>query len=122
MSGTTSGIEFTQSGGDVNVQIYRGKTLNFDIIWGGDTPIDITGYQATLQAKSLDGSVLLNLDTASGGILIDGPSGKLSFNAGPVLTSMVSKPGRYELEMTAQGGDVYRVISGSISPIDEVVQ
>ena len=122
MSGTTSGVNITQSGEDINLQIYRGKTLNFNIIWGGSTPIDITGFQASLQAQALDGDVLLVLDTGNGGIIIDGASGKLSFKANSVLTEQVNKPGRYELEMTNLSGDVYRVISGSIAPIEEIVQ
>ncbi len=122
MSGTTSGVNITQSGEDINLQIYRGKTLNFNIIWGGATPIDITGFDASLQAKSLDGITLLDLDTSNGGIIIDGANGKLSFKANPVLTDQVNKPGRYELEMTNLSGEVYRIISGSIAPIEEIVQ
>ncbi len=122
MSGTTSGVAISQSGEDINLQIYRGKTLNFNIIWGGSTPLDITGFQASLQAHSLDGDVLLDLDTANGGITIDGANGTLSFKASPGLTDQVTKPGRYELEMTNLSGDVYRVVSGSISPIEEIVQ
>lgn len=122
MSGTTSGVNITQSGEDINLQIYRGKTLNFNIIWGGSTPIDISGFQASLQAQSLDGDLLLDLDTVNGGIIIDGANGKLSFKASPILTNQVNKPGRYELEMTNLNGDIYRVISGSIAPIEEIVQ
>ena len=122
MSGTTSGVSISQSGEDINLQIYRGKTLNFNIIWGGSTPIDITGFQASLQAQSLDGDVLLDLNTTNSGITIDGSNGKLSFKASSVLTNQVTKPGRYELEMTNLSGDIYRVISGSISPIEEIVQ
>jgi hypothetical protein len=47
MSGTISGVEFTQSGDDVNLSVFRGKTLRFSVIWGGATPIDISGYQAS---------------------------------------------------------------------------
>lgn len=121
MSGTTSGVAFTQSGDDTNMRIFRGKTLSFQIIWGGATPIDITGYSASLQARSADGGLLLDLSTSNGGITIDGPNGKLSLSAPATTTSLVSKVGRYELEMTSTSGDVYRVISGSISPVEEVV-
>jgi len=121
MSGTTSGVSFTQSGDDTNMRIFRGKSLSFQIIWGGATPIDITGYTASLQARGLDGNLLLDLSTSNGGITIDGPNGKLSLSASPAATSLVRKVGRYELEMTSVGGDVYRVISGGISPVEEVV-
>lgn len=122
MSGTTSGVTFEQSGDDVHLSIFRGKTLSFDVIWGGSAPIDITGYQAALQARSANGGLMLDLSTANGGIVIDGPNGKLSFLAAPAITDQVTKPGRYEVEMTTPGGNVYRVISGGIAPVDEVVQ
>ena len=121
MSGTTSGVSFTQSGDDTHMQIYRGKTLSFEIIWGGASPIDITGFSASLQARGLDGTLMLDLTTGNSGIVLDGPNGKLSFSANPALTDQVKKAGRYEVEMTTAGGDVYRVISGGISPVEEVV-
>ena len=120
MSGTTSGVAFTQSGDDTHMRIYRGKTLSFDIIWGGSAPIDITGFSASLQARSSDGTLMLDLSTSNGAIVIDGPNGKLSFKASPAITQQVDKAGRYELEMTTIAGDVYRVISGGISPVEEV--
>ncbi len=122
MSGTTSGVAFTQSGGDVNMHIFRGKTLHFEIIWGGSTPIDITGYEAVLQARNIRGDLMLDLSTSNGGIAIDGPNGRLTLSASPTLTNQVTMAGAYELEMTTAGGAVYRVISGGISPIEEVVQ
>jgi hypothetical protein len=121
MSGTTSGVEFRQSGDDINMHIFRGKTLSFEIIWGGSSPIDISGYQAVLQARSLDGALMLDLSTANNGIAIDGPSGKLSFTASPAITNQVNKVGHYELEMITPADDIYRVISGDISPVEEIV-
>ena len=121
MSGTSSGVAISKSGDDINLQIYRGKTLNFNLIWGGSTPIDITGYEASMQARSVDGDIMMDMSTSNGGITINGPAGKLSFIANSTLTSQVTKTGRYEVEMTNTYGDIYRVISGSISPIDEVV-
>jgi len=120
MSGTTSGVSLNQAGEDINIYVFRGKTMNFHIIWGGSSPIDITGYQATLLARSLDGTLMLDLSTSNGGIVIDGVNGKLSFSASPTITDQVKKGGRYEVEMTTVGGDIYRVISGAISPVEEV--
>ena len=120
MSGTTSGVEFSQSGDDVHMRIFRGKTLNFEIIWGGASPIDISGCQASLQSRDAQGNLMLDLSTGNGGIVIDGPNGKLSFSASPTITGQVKKAGYYEVEMTTAGGDVYRVISGGISPVEEI--
>lgn len=121
MSGTTSGVMFTQSGEDIHMKIFRGKTLSFSVIWGGSSPIDITGYQARFQARSRGDDLMLDLSTDNGGIVVDGPNGNLSFSASPALSDQVKTAGRYEVEMTTTGGDVYRVISGNISPVDEVV-
>lgn len=121
MSGTTSGVIFTKVGEDVHMRLFRGKTLRFEIVWGGETPIDITGCQAVLQARSLDGTLMLDLSSDNGGIVIDGPAGLLRFAADPVQTDLVRKVGRYELELTTLAGDVYRVISGAVTPIEEQV-
>jgi hypothetical protein len=122
MSGTTSGVIFSRTGEDTNMRIFRGKTLSFSIIWGGSTPIDITGYSASLQARDRLGALMLDLSTSNGGIVIDGPNGTLTFAADPALTDQVITAGRYEVEMTNTAGDVYRVISGGISPIEETIQ
>jgi hypothetical protein len=122
MSGTTSGVVFSRTGEDTNMRIFRGKTLSFSVIWGGSTPLDITGYSARLQARDRGGALMLDLSTSNGGITIDGLAGTLSFAADPALTDQVLTAGRYEVEMTTAAGDVYRVISGGISPIEEIVQ
>ena len=103
------------------MQIYRGKSLRFFIIWGGSNPIDISGHEAALQARSLDGNLMLDLSTANGGISIDGPNGRLEFQASPDVTRAVGATGHYEIEMTTPSGEVYRVMSGTISPVEEVV-
>jgi len=120
MSGTISGVTFSQDGEDTHMRIFRGKSLDFDIIWGGDSPIDITGCEAVLQARSFDGVLMLDLSTGNGGITIDGPSGRLHVTAGPEVTAQVNQAGRYEVELTLSDGKICRVISGNISPIGEV--
>lgn len=122
MSGTTSGVAFHSSGDDINMQIFRGKTLAFEVVWGGSAPIDITGSSAVLQARDRHGALMLDLSTANGGIVIYGPQGRLSISADTAATSGVTTPGVYELELTTAAGAVYRVISGLVAPIEEVVQ
>lgn len=129
MSGTTSGVNFCPSagtsctgGGDVDMEIFRGKTLRFDIIWGGDAPIDITGYSVRLQARDHKGRLMLDLSTDNGGVSIDGPAGRMTFSASNVQTNAVDASGIYEVEMTTTSGDIYRVMSGRVRPVEEVVQ
>jgi hypothetical protein len=122
MSGTTSGVAFLPSGDDIHMHVFRGKTLAFDIIWGGAEPIDITGFAAVLQARDRRGALMLDLSTANGGIAVDGPNGRLSISGGPAVTDAVTASGVYEIEMTTDTGQVYRVISGLVVPVEEVVQ
>ncbi len=122
MSGTTSGIAFAQSGADTHMTVYRGKSLRFEVIWGGSSPIDITGHSAKLQVRDAAGHLMLELSTANGGIANGGGDGKLTFTATPEATRAVDAPGSYELELQTVSGEVYRVISGNVSIVDEVVQ
>lgn len=122
MSGTTSGVKFAQSGPDTHLTIYRGKSLRFEVIWGGSSPIDITGHSAALQVRDAADRLMLDLSTANGGIVNGGANGKLTFAAGPEATRAVDAPGSYELELQTPSGDVYRVISGNVSIVDEVAQ
>lgn len=122
MSGTTSGVAFTANGSETDMLIYRGKSLAFDVVWGGDAPIDITGHSAVLQVRDFQQRLLLELSTANGGAVNGGLDGKLTFSAQPAATRGVTAPGRYEIEMTTPAGLVYRVVSGAVSISEEVVQ
>ena len=119
MSGTTSGVLFETSGTNTNMAIYRGKTLAFDVIWGGAAPINITGFSASLQARNTSGDLMLDLTNANGRIVIGGANGRLSFNAPAAMTRAVDRPGHYELELVTPAGQVYRVISGKVTVVEE---
>lgn len=121
MSGTTSGVLFTASGADTDMIVYRGKSLSFEVIWGGSTPIDITGYTASLHARNSAGQLMMELSTANGRIANGGANGKLTFSAPPSVTQAVVSPGHYELEVTTPAGAVHRVISGKVTFEEEVV-
>ncbi|WP_453960819.1 hypothetical protein [Amorphus suaedae] len=115
-------MAFFPSGDDITMHVFRGKTLAFEIIWGGAQPIDITGFTAVLQARDRHGALMLDLTTDNGGIAVDGPNGRLFVSGTPAVTSAVTAPGVYELEMTTGTDEIYRVISGLVVPIEEVVQ
>ena len=122
MSGTTSGIAFAQSGEDTNIRVFRGKSLSFDVIWGGSNPIDVTGYGALLQIRRLDGVLQLELSSANGKVTIGGDDGRLAFRATPDDTRAVSQVGRWELELVDAEGHVYRALSGVATPIEEIAE
>ena len=101
--------------------VFRGKSLSFEVIWGGATPIDITGHTASLQARNSAGGLMMELSTANGRVNNGGANGRLTFSAPPSVTAAVNAPGTYELELTTPSGAVYRVISGRVTFEEEVV-
>ena len=121
MTGTTSGVAFERSGQDVHMTVFRGKSLAFEVIWGGSTPIDVTGYAAALQIRDSNGNLLLELSTTNGKAAVGGADGRLTFVGDEADTRAVASVGVWELELTTPGGDVYRAMSGSVSPVEEIV-
>lgn len=120
MSGTVSGIRFTPIGDDINIEIFQGRSLNFSLVWGGDTPIDITGYEAAFVARDYNKNIMLNCSTETEGLLIDGAAGKLTVFATPERTRQVSRPGLYEMKIVTPDGAVFRVLSGTVYPVQEI--
>lgn len=86
---------------------------------------DLTGYTARMQIRAdIDATdVLLELSTANGKITIDGPAGQIK----PVLTdtqtaTLTWTDGVYDLELTAPGGDVQRLLKGPVEVDPEVTR
>lgn len=52
MVASTSGIDFTLNGKNLDITLYQGKTLSWVIVWGGDNPIDLTGFTARMQLRT----------------------------------------------------------------------
>ena len=122
MSGTTSGIEFSSLGEDTHMHIFRGKTISFEVIWGGDSPIDVTGYEALLQIRDLKGVLMLEMSSINGKISVGGADGKFIITGSDVDSRAIRSVGHWELELTSPGGEVFRAMSGSVTPIMEVSQ
>jgi hypothetical protein len=121
MSGTTSGVQCTSSDTGTDMTVFRGKSLSFEIVWGGPTPIDVTGYTASLQVRSYSGRVLMELSSANGRVANGGATGRFMFTAPPSVTRAVDTHGTYEVELTTASGQVYRVISGNAAIEEEIV-
>ncbi len=120
MSGTTSGVLFSIGGADTDLTVFRGKSIAFEIIWGGATPIDITGWTACLQARNPAGRLMMELSSANGRVVNGGVTGKFIFSAPPEVSRGVNAPGAYELELTTQSGQVFRAISGNVAFEEEI--
>lgn len=125
MAGTTSGVSISKNGDDVDIIIYQGKTVNFEIIWGGSAPIDVTGFSAKLQARQAASSsaILAEFSNANSRISVGGADGKFTISMSATDSANL-KPcvGIYDFEITDVGGNVYLVMSGKFQISAEVTR
>ena len=128
MAGTTSGVIFKKVGTDLNITQYQGKTVNFDVIWGGSAPEDVTGYSAKMQARKgvTSTEVLLEFNSVSGAdglITVGTTDGKFTFSM-PAVDSAAITPfcGVYDFEITSAAGVVVLVFSGRFEFLAEVTK
>lgn len=108
-------------------EIEQGATLLKTVTWKDDngTPINLTGCTARLQARSSTSSptVLIDLTTENGGIVITPLTGTLTLNMTATQTAALAfKRAKYDLEVVDAAGFVTRLLQGSISVSPEVTK
>ena len=89
------------------------------------TPINITGYTAALQLRSLpsDTTAALSLTSPSGGIVITGASGLVAVHATAAQTgNIVAGYYYYDCEITSPANVVTRLIQGQILVSQQVTR
>ena len=112
----------------LKLKIIQGATFRKALVWlapDKTTPIDLTGCTARMQVRSEIESttVLLELTTENGCIVIDGPAGKLTLHLSPAATAAIAwESGVWDLEVVHPSGDVTRLVQGSISVSREVTR
>ena len=113
----------------LNLKIDQGATFSKLVTWRTGsttgTPVDLTGCTARMQARAkiTDQSVLLDLTTANGGIVLGGTSGTVEIKLTDGQTAAISWAGAvYDLEVVFSNGDVRRLLQGSISVSPEVTR
>ena len=81
------------------------------------TPLDLTGYTAEMVIESTvqTPTITLTLTTANGGLVIDGPAGKITrhMTAAQTGTLAFSRAGKWQLEITS-GAVVKRLAQGAV--------
>lgn len=87
-----------------------------------NTPVDLSGYTARMAIKDrVGGTVLLSLSTANNRIVLDNTAKTIRLSIPATDTAAITwTKGVYDLEMVSAGGDVSRLMSGSVSVIKEV--
>lgn len=104
-----------------NLKIKQGSTFNDVVIYkAGDpaVPVDLTGCAARMQIRSdIDSpTVLLELTTTNGGIILGGVAGTITLRIEePVTASLAWECAVYDLEIIFANGDVQRKMEGSVT-------
>lgn len=113
------------SAGRYNIICEAGATLTRQLVWkdGAGALVNLTNWTAKMQVKFeavQTAALLLELSTANGRIALGGALGTINLSVAAADTRIV--PGRYlyDLEMTAQGGAVTRLVSGAFVVVAEV--
>lgn len=114
--------------GKHDIIIEQGATFRRVITWkdSAGNPINLSGYSAKMQVRERlrDSDVVLECSTANGRITLGGSAGTITVVAqDEVTTTLPEMPkGVYDLELTSSGGEVTRLLRGSVEIIGEVTR
>jgi hypothetical protein len=110
--------------GKYNLKIEQGATFfrNMALTDDDGTVIDITGYTARMQLRSIVTASSVMLDV-SGYMDIAGSSGILTINVPATVTSALdSTSAVYDLEIESPAGVVTRLLQGNVSILPNVTR
>jgi hypothetical protein len=120
-----SGISFSNPiGSYADMKILQGKTLSIPMVWGGESPIDVSGFDANLCIKQQysDASDVAKFSVDNGRVSIGDVNGLILFTMTATDSAALPAPfyGVYEIEITDASGVVYRALSGPVAIEPEV--
>ena len=103
---------------DYNITIYQGADLDENITLYSDsvgTKFDLTGYTARMQIRATvnSSSVIKELTTENGGIILGGTLGTIKIYMPATQTDLITSSGVYDLELVNITGGVIRLLQGS---------
>lgn len=113
--------------GRYTLTIFQGASLSLPLVWkdSAGVVVNITGYTARLHVRQSieDVATLLTLTTENGGIVVDGPAGKITLTMTAAATAALTfTSGVYDLELIAAGGVVSRLLMGKVKVDREVTR
>jgi hypothetical protein len=124
MVGTISGVTFNQRGVDYDIQLVRGATVSFGLVWGGqNSPIDVTGFTANLQVKvnASDASPSFEFKNANSRVTIGSTDGLITFSMTAADSAALTLGNYvYALEVVDATGKNIQVMSGKLKVIQGV--
>jgi len=125
MAGTTSGVKFTANGDDTDIKLYQGKTILFELIWGGDAPIDVTGFDARMQLRKSTtySDFEAEFTVANSRVAIGTTDGKITFSMTATDSALLDvSAGVYDIEVIDDSNNVFLAMSGQYEIIGEVTR
>ena len=104
----------------------QGATWKLALTWrdSDNDPVNLSGYTAAMQIRRrASAPVVLSAATGGAGITLGGVAGTVAVTFPATDTDDV-KSGRYvyDLELTSAGGEVTRLIEGTVTVTPEVTQ
>lgn len=111
--------------GRYNITVYKGTTFTLSPVWKiGGYAVNLTGYSAKMQVRAAtDASVLVELSTANGRIVIDAALGKLTLTLTATETAaLTSGKYFYDLNLTASDATVTKILEGVFLINESVTQ
>ncbi len=112
--------------GNYDMVMPKGSTFTRQMTYKiGNTPVNLTGYTARMQARPAVNSstVVLDLTTGNGKITLGGSQGTITLSLTAAETAAIAQNSLvYDLELVSGGGEVYRIIEGSIAVTPEVTR
>lgn len=125
MVGSISGVIFTPRGADHDIQLVRGATVSFGLVWGGQaSPVNVTGFTANLQvrAKATDASPAFEFKNANSRVTIGGVDGVITFSMTAADSAALTLGDYvYALEIVDASSNNIPVMSGKLKVIPGVV-
>lgn len=108
-----------------NLEIEQGTTFTQTFVKkdGGGLPVNLTDYTARMQIRPSisSGTVMLELTTENGGILLGGVTGEITLVFTEANTKALTRNGVYDLELDS-GSTVERLLQGEVIISKEVTR
>ena len=106
--------------GQKNWEVDQNTTFSFIVEYKDpdDNVIDLTGASAKLQVRDTKGGnkLAFTLTSPSGGILVDGPAGKLTIKMTPTQTSKLFYPkSSYDIMVTDSSLNKIKLLEGFLT-------
>jgi len=113
--------------GSLDITIEQGATWNLVLTWKiNGTPVDLTSYTGRLQARVDvdDSETIMSLTTAAGGGIVLGDAlGTITLSRSATETAaLATGEFVYDLELQSSGGEVTRLVQGSLVVTAEVTR